>query len=128
MTQLKNAINWFEIPVTDFERAKLFYEQVFDYEMPIMTMGEIQMGFLNFDQQNGGIGGAIVHGDGYVPTQDGPKLYLNAGEQLSPTVDKITAAGGEVLHKNIKIDNDFGYFAVIQDTEGNLLYLHSNSP
>jgi len=77
MEMQKNAINWFEIPVSDFGRAKLFYSTIYDYEMPEMMMGPQQMGFLLFDQPGGGIGGAIVKGEGYVPSNLGAKVYLN---------------------------------------------------
>jgi len=60
----KNAINWIEIPVSDFERAKKFYSAIFDFEMPEMQMGPQLMGFLLYDQPGGGIGGAIVKGEG----------------------------------------------------------------
>lgn len=73
-----HAINWFEIPVLDFERAKRFYSTIYDYEMPEMQMGPNHMGFLLFDQQNQGIRGAIVKGEGYVPTTLGAKIYLSA--------------------------------------------------
>ena len=43
--QLGNALNWFEIPVSDFERGKKFYETIFDYQMPENIMGKVQMGF-----------------------------------------------------------------------------------
>ncbi len=43
--QLSNALNWFEIPVSDFDRAKKFYETFFDYQMPENMMGKVQMGF-----------------------------------------------------------------------------------
>ena len=52
----KNAINRVEISVSDFVRAKKFYNTIYDYVMPEMMMGPQQMGFLLFDQSGGGIG------------------------------------------------------------------------
>ena len=46
MDMVTNAINWFEIPVTDFDRAIQFYSKIFDIEMPTMEMGGSLMGFL----------------------------------------------------------------------------------
>jgi len=40
MESLKNSLNWFEIPVIDFKRARKFYSRIYDYEMPSMEMGE----------------------------------------------------------------------------------------
>lgn len=46
-----HAINWFEIPVADFDRAKKFYETIFAYQMPESQMGPARMGFLLYDFQ-----------------------------------------------------------------------------
>jgi predicted enzyme related to lactoylglutathione lyase len=78
MEMLTNAISWFEIPVADFSRAKKFYSTIYDYEMPVMTMGPNTLGFL-LHEQGKGIGGAIVQGPGYEPTQKGAVVYLNGG-------------------------------------------------
>lgn len=43
--ELGNALNWFEIPVEDFNRAKKFYEAIFNFQMPESTMGPAHMGF-----------------------------------------------------------------------------------
>ena len=48
-----HAINWFEIPVADFERAKKFYETIFAYQMPESQMGPSRMGFLLYDNKAG---------------------------------------------------------------------------
>ena len=67
-----HAINWFEIPVADFDRAKKFYETIFAYQMPESQMGPARMGFLLYDFQNGGRGGAIVHNpEFYSPSTTG---------------------------------------------------------
>ena len=78
MESVKDAISWFEIPVTDFARAKSFYQTIFDFEMAEMEMPPFTMGIFLHDQENGGIGGAICYSDGYKPSGgDGPKAYPN---------------------------------------------------
>ncbi|MEO8167736.1 MAG: VOC family protein [bacterium] len=125
MEMLKNAINWFEIPVTNFERAKKFYSAIYDYEMPEQMMGPNRMGFFLSDMENRGIGGAIVQGNGYVPTKDGVKVYLSAGNDLTIVLNCVAKAGGKVLLAKTLVGPDLGYFAVIEDTEGNNISLHS---
>ncbi len=125
MEMQKNAISWVEIPVLDFGRAKNFYSIIYDYEMPEMMMGPQQMGFLLYDQPGGGIGGAIVKGEGYVPSNQGVKVYLNAGEDLSTVLDKVENAGGKVIMPKMQITPELGHFAIFEDTEGNLISLHS---
>lgn len=124
MEELKSAINWFEIPVIDFDRAVRFYSEIYAFEMPTRDMGHLRMGF--FQHQPGvGTGGAIVTGDGYKPTADGVKLYLNAGSDLRTVLDRVTVAGGTVVQDKTQISPDVGYFAIISDTEGNRIFLHS---
>ncbi len=125
MEMQKNAINWVEIPVSDFGRAKKFYSTIYDYEMPEMMMGAQQMGFLLFDQPDSGVGGAIVKGEAYVPSHDGAKIYLNAGIDLNVVLNKVEDAGGKVVTPKMQITPELGHFATFEDTEGNLIFLHS---
>lgn len=122
---MKNALAWAEIPVADFNRAKKFYSTIYDFEMPEMMMGENQMGFLLYDQQGGGIGAAIVKGEGYSPSANGVKLYLNGGNDLNTVLNRVEAAGGKVIMPKVQISPELGAFAVFQDSEGNTISLHS---
>ena len=124
MEELKSAINWFEIPATDFNRAVRFYSEIYEFEMPTRDMGHIRMGF--FQHQSGtGTGGAVVCGDGCIPSQSGSKLYLNGGSDLLTVLDRVEAAGGTIVVGKKQITPEIGYFAIIVDTEGNRVYLHS---
>ncbi|MEP5613888.1 MAG: VOC family protein [Cyclobacteriaceae bacterium] len=123
----KNAISWFEIPVTDFERAKAFYSQIFDYEMTDMEMGPYKMGFLPADMENGGVGGAIIQGEGCEPSQVGARIYLNGGDDLMPVLNRVEVAGGKIILPKTEISPEFGCYATFADTEGNHIYLHSPS-
>jgi uncharacterized protein len=125
MEMMKNAIAWVEIPVTDFERAKKFYSQIYDYEMPEMNVGPNRMGVLLYDQMNGGIGGAIVKGDDYEPTNKGAKIYLNGGQDLTTVLNRVEKSGGKVIMPKVHISPELGFFATFQDTEGNIISLHS---
>lgn len=120
---MKNSINWFELPVSDFDRAKKFYSSIYDYEMPEIMMGPNKMGFLPVEQ--GGIGGAIVHGEGYEPSNTGALIYLNGGENLSKVLAKVEEFGGKILQSKTLIEERFGYYAIFTDTEGNRIALHS---
>ena len=127
MEMTKNAISWFEIPVADFERAKKFYQTIFDYEMPEMSMEAVRMGILLHDRDGGGIGGAICHGEGYVPAGgNGPKVYLDGGEDLNTVLHRVSSAGGQVILSKTPIGEDMGQFAFFGDTEGNVVGLYSS--
>ena len=123
-----HAINWFEIPVADFDWAKKFYETIFDYQMPENQMGPDRMGFFLYDFQNGGRGGAIVHSpDFYTPADNGTLVYLNCEPDLQDVLSKVEEAGGRVLKEKTEVapNQNLGFWALIKDTEGNRVALHS---
>ena len=120
---MANALNWFEIPVIDFSRAKTFYEKVLDIAIEPMVMGPVTMGMLSSDQN--AVGGAIVYGDGGSPSQNGTLVYLNGGDDLAPMLARVAEAGGKVVVPKTEIGNGFGFFAHFIDTEGNKVGLHS---
>lgn len=124
MEMMHNGISWFEIPVSDFDRAKKFYGAIYNYEMPEMDMGPVKMGILLHDRDKGGIGGAIVHGEAYVPSKTGAKVYLNAGNDLNIVLDRVEAAGGKVIVGKTAVGM-MGHIAIIEDSEGNNVSLHS---
>jgi predicted enzyme related to lactoylglutathione lyase len=124
MEMLEHAVNWVEIPVVDFDRAKKFYSTIYDYEMPEMMMGPNRMGFLLFKQE-GGVGAAIVKGEGYTPVKNGAKVYLNGGADLNIVLNRISKAGGKVILEKTVVAPGLGHFAIFEDSEGNILSLHS---
>jgi predicted enzyme related to lactoylglutathione lyase len=126
LEKFKSAINWFEIPATDFDRAVRFYSDIYAYELPTRDMGHIRMGFFQHEPGTG-TGGAIVAGDGYSPSKNGTKLYLNGGKDLTSVLDRVIHAGGAIVQDKTLISPEIGYFAIIDDTEGNRIYLHSMS-
>ncbi len=127
MEMMKNAISWFEIPVSDFNRAKKFYSTIYDFDMPEMVITGNQMGILLHDMNGGGIGGAIVKGSGYTPCQEGTKVYLGAGHDLSVVLNRVTGAGGKVITGKTEVAPGMGHMAAFEDTEGNLIFLHSSN-
>jgi len=125
-----HALSWFELPVSDFKRAQKFYESIFHYTMPASDIGSAKMGFLPFNMEAGGKGGAIVYNpEFYTPSANGTLVYLNAEPDLQIILDKVVAAGGRILtgKKLVTPDGKFGYWATVLDTEGNRVGLHSNS-
>ena len=120
-----NYINWFEIPVTDMNRASKFYNTVFGIEVQQFPYGEDQeMGMFAHSQETG-VAGALVKGQGYEPSDKGPLLYMNGGEDLSGALAKVEAAGGSVVMEKFQISPEHGYMAIFLDTEGNKLAMHS---
>jgi predicted enzyme related to lactoylglutathione lyase len=124
---MKNAINWFEIPATDIERARKFYESIFSFEMPELDIGDgLKMAL--FPAESGTVGGTIIQNDDWYKPSDtkGPLLYLNANPDLQKVLDRVEEAGGEIIIPKRLITEENGYMAVIIDSEGNRVALHSN--
>ncbi len=120
---MANLINWFEIPVTDMERATRFYSRLLDQEVQqAETMG-FPYAFLPMDRE--GVGGALAQGENYQPSDQGVTVYLAVGDDLAPALSRVEEAGGRVLAPKTLIDEENGYFALILDSEGNRIGLHS---
>ncbi len=77
-----SSINWFEIPVKNFNRAKAFYATLLGAEIQEMPHPMYKYGILPGDMMNGVTGG-IVEGEGYEPSMTGSLIYLNGGDDLS---------------------------------------------
>jgi len=120
---MANAINWFEIPVVDFARAKKFYDTIFGFKMEETKMGEYTMGFFPGDQS--GVSGAICHGEGYKPSVNGTLVYLNADGRLDDVLGRVEKAGGKVVMPRTLVTDEIGFIAYFTDTEGNKVALHS---
>lgn len=122
---MANVINWFEIPAKNFNRACDFYSKLLDGTVQVHDAGDapLQMGFLP-GAAEGGVGGAVVAGDGYEPSGTGSVIYLNGGENLDVPLARVEEAGGTVVMPKTAIGEN-GFVARFVDTEGNHVALHS---
>lgn len=124
---MKNMISWYEIPVIDLDRAKTFYEEAFSFKMHEMQLGDgLHMAL--FPAAENTIGGTLIKNEEwYQPSKSkGPLVYLNANPDLQQVLDKVEELGGEIIIPKRLISEDNGYMAVIFDTEGNRIALHSD--
>ena len=124
---MNSAISWFEIPAINLERAQQFYETIFSIALIHMDMPNIKMRMFPIDDMNTGVGGAIVDSGGFHKPSltEGPLLYLNANPDVQHVLDKVEAAGGKILVSKTSISPEYGFMAVLLDTEGNRIALHS---
>ena len=119
---MSNAINWFELPASNFERAVKFYGEILGAELQIVEFQGTKMGF--FPTKDNGVGGCVLETNEVKPSMEGALVYLNGGEDLNNHLNKVEAAGGKVLVPKMDI-GDNGFFGVFQDTEGNRVAFHS---
>ena len=123
---MSSALDWFQIPALDAARARAFYETVCGVELQeLMPGAQMRMWGFPSDPAKGEVGGALVCGEGAVPSATGTMVFLNGGDDLQVMLDRVEGAGGRILAPKTTIDDETGYFAVIADTEGNTVGLHS---
>lgn len=122
-----NAIGWVEVPVNDMERAIAFYEKVFDFTIERHQMGPLDMGWFPWVENGLGSGGSLVKAEGhYAPSTGGVLIYFTAHSgDLANELSRVESAGGKVVQPKTKISDEHGFMAVIIDTEGNRVALHS---
>jgi predicted enzyme related to lactoylglutathione lyase len=122
-----NVVGWFEVPVTDMERAIKFYETVFGFKLERHQMGPLDMAWFPWLETGMGSGGSLVYNkDAYKPSADGVLIYFTAfSGDLDNELGRVVKAGGKVLMKKTQISEDYGYMALLLDTEGNRIALHN---
>jgi predicted enzyme related to lactoylglutathione lyase len=117
-------IHWFDIPVLDIERAGDFYSTILRVELThLEAPPDIVMKWFPSDEPGGG--GGLLQGGGVRPSGEGTVVYFNGGDDLDAVLDRVEAAGGQVLMAK-KGDEKNGYVAFFRDTEGNRVGLHSS--
>lgn len=122
---MKHAINWFEIPASDFARAVAFYSAVFNRTLTGERMGTIDMAVFPSEGELS-VSGAVVAGEWYKPSAEGCMVYLNANGEMNAMLTRVEQAGGTIIMPRTLITESIGYMAVFRDSEGNSVALHSN--
>lgn len=120
---MNTFISIFEIPATDISRAIGFYQEILGITIERMDFPEMQMGIFPYEGQM--VTGVILKGDGYKPSSDGVTIYLNGGDNLQITLDKVDKSGGKIIVPKTLHADESGYFALFLDPEGNKVGLHS---
>lgn len=120
-----NMVVWFEIPVSDMDRAKTFYETVFQVEIQVMDFGELLMGwFPGQGAEAHGSPGTLIKQESYIPSKEGTMVYFMS-KDVQNELDRIEAAGGKIYQAKKQISPEYGYMGVFIDTEGNRVALRS---
>lgn len=123
-----NILTWFEIPVTDIDRAKKFYETILDIEMVKRTDGNDEAVFFPFNSNviqatSGRVTGVLAKTETNNPSSNGTVVYINASPYIQIVLDKVEQAGGKVIMPRTQIPA--GFIAIIIDSEGNKIGLHA---
>ncbi|MGA7303371.1 MAG: VOC family protein [Rhodothermales bacterium] len=120
-----NPVSWFEIPVTDLDRAKVFYQRILGIELDVHDFGGLKMAWFPMAQDAPGAAGTLVLHESYVPSHAGSLVYFSV-EDIDATLERVKAGGGKVLNGKTGI-GEYGFVAHFEDSEGNRVALHSRS-
>jgi uncharacterized protein len=124
MQTIRHAIDWFEIPVRDLDRAATFYESLLATTIRRETIANNALGL--FGRDDTGVGGCLIAGDGApAPSSSGTLIYLPAGPSLDAVLARVEGLGGRITTPKVTLPGDMGVFAHIADTEGNRVGLHA---
>lgn len=118
-------VGWFEVPVTDMQRAKKFYDKVFDISISIHDLGGLKMGWFPMAPDKKGASGSLVQHEMYVPSDKaGALLYFSCAD-VANELGRVKDAGGSIVQSKKEIGGGHGFMALIKDSEGNRIALHS---
>ena len=119
---MTNQVVWADIPVVDLDRAIRFYSAVLGSPVkkepfPNMTIGVLP-------HADADVSGCLYRSDTDMPSAQGPLLYFNCEGRLDEALATVEPHGGKVLQARHSI-GPYGFRAVVLDSEGNRIALHS---
>jgi predicted enzyme related to lactoylglutathione lyase len=118
-----NPVGWFDIHVSDLDRAKQFYEIVFNVKLTDLPIEWGRQSFFPFDPQKPNISGALVEHKDKNSNGNNTVIYFETEDCIAEE-KRIEQAGGKVVQTKMNI-GDFGFISIFIDTEGNTIGLHS---
>ncbi|HVL00625.1 MAG TPA: VOC family protein [Dongiaceae bacterium] len=120
----RNPVGWFEIYVDDMPRAKAFYESVFQLKLDRLDTPDLEMWAFPMEMDRAGAGGALVKMPGG-PSGGGCNVIIYFScENCAVEAARVAKAGGRVDKEKFSI-GQYGFIALVYDTEGNMIGLHS---
>lgn len=121
-----NPVVYFEIPVSDLDRAITFYQNVFGYDFEREVIDGNEMALFPMTDHATGITGALAKGEVYIPSKTGSIVYFHTND-IDGTLAKAHANGGKTLYPKTPVGSS-GFVAEFEDSEGNRIALHSLQP
>ena len=118
-----NPVGWFEIPVTDIDRATKFYETILGIKLRRQDAMGYEMVWFPSDPAAKGISGALMKGRGYDVGSQGPVIYFTCLD-IEATLKLAESIGGKTILQKKEI-GEYGYIGWLSDSEGNTIALHT---
>lgn len=119
-----NRVVWVDVPVQDLNRSIAFYSAVLANKVSKAEMGPGQE-FAVLDHQDGNGGCLVPHQSvGAISSTGGLLVYFNANGRIKDAVALAEKHGGQIVTPIHSI-GPHGFRAILVDTEGNRIALHS---
>ncbi len=118
-----NPVSWFEIYVQDMERAKKFYESMLQVKLTKLGTGDPELWSFPSSMTDHGIGGALAKMEGVSSGGNSTIVYFSCAD-CAVKAKRAATAGGQIVKEKFSI-GEYGFIALVTDTEGNMLGLHS---
>ena len=124
-----NVVGWFEIPVSNMQRAVNFYNDLFGFKLeakPFWETDEMAVFPTDFENSLPGSAGALYKGKDAKPGDAGPILFFTSPSgDCQNELDKAKEIEAKILTEKTKIPEDHGFFIILFDSEGNKIAVHS---
>ena len=118
-----NPVGWFDIYVSNLNRAKKFYETVFNVQLTDLPIEWGKQSLFPFDHESPNISGALVEKINFTPSANNTVVYFETEDCIAEE-EKIEKLGGKIVRPKMSID-EFGFISIFIDSEGNTVGLHS---
>lgn len=118
-------VTWFEIPTTDINRAKLFYEEVLQIAISLHDINGLKMAWFPESSEKGVASGTLIQQESYIPSKEGVLVYFTCND-IDAVLNRVEKAGGSIYQPKTMISEEHGFMGVFIDSEGNRIALHSN--
>ena len=119
----RNPVGWFEIYVDDMERAKKFYESIFQTKLEKLNNPEIELWAFPMSMESAGASGALVKMQGFSSGRNSTLVYFSC-DDCAVEAGRVVNAGGRIQKEKMSI-GEYGFIALAFDTEDNMFGLHS---
>ena len=120
-----NPVGWFEIYVQDMDRAKAFYEAVFKTRLERLNTPGVELWAFPMEMNAAGAAGALVKMEGVSSGGNSTMVYFSCADCANEAA-RVVASGGRVMKPKFSI-GEYGFIALMFDTEDNVFGLHSMS-
>jgi uncharacterized protein len=118
-----NPVGWFEIYVQDMSRARAFYDSVFATRLERLEGPDIEMWAFPMEPDRAGAPGALVKMEGFPSGGNSTIVYFTCSD-CAIEAKHASESGGKIFKDKFSI-GQYGFIALVLDTEGNMIGLHS---